>query len=414
MKKKKLWILVIGIAVVASLALMVFSDRGTEAAVTDVKRGDIKKYVEEIGTVKCKELKTVSIEGSGLIQSIAAEAGQPVKKGELLLTMEKKQLEIQLKNVEQQIKEIEASFQGSEVKNYASNMEKARIAAEQAKEAYRQASEDFNNVRVLAEAGAASSDELKKMEKALSSAQAMMDTSNIDLQQIQDNTPESIKAVYRAKLEQVFLSRESILHSLEKQEVRSPMDGVVLERKAEVNTLGVPGTIAFIIGNVEEVELEANILADDVTNIRPGNRVEITERSEEKQVIGGKVIKIAPSAVAVTSSLGVNQKKVSVTIEPEGHIELLRHGYEVDLKVVTESKSDVLLVPLSAVFDYKDKDCIFVIVGGKAVLRAIHTGIQDESYIEIVGGLKEGELVLSEPDISIKEGMRIKLPKPVE
>jgi HlyD family secretion protein len=413
MKKKKLWVLVIGIVLICSL-LLFFTNQGAEMNVISAKRGDIKKYVEDIGTVKCKEQRTVSIEGSGLIQEVLIQEGQQVKKGDILLAMERKQLDIQLKNVEQKIKEVEASLRGSDIKNYASSVERARIGVEQAKDAYELALDDFNNTKVLVEAGAVSSDELKQRDNALKNAQALVNTTQIDLQQIETNTPENVKAVYKAQLEQIVLSRESISNSMEKQLVRSPLDGIVLERNVEANTLGMPGTVAFLIGNIENVEIKAFILADDVSNIKLGDEVEITERSEKKQVINGKVIKIAPSAVAVTSSLGVNQKKVSITIEPTGRTALLKPGYEVDVRVITERKNNVVLVPLSAVFEYKGKECVFAIVDGKAVLKSIQKGIQDESYVEIVEGLKEGEIVLSEPDINVKEGMRIKPDKSVE
>lgn len=414
MKKKRIWVLGIGIVLITSLVFMVFSNQGTEVDVTGVKSGDIKKYVEDIGTVKCKELKSVSIEGSGLIQNIPVEVGQQVKKGELLLSMEKKELDIQLRNVEEKIKEIEASLEGSEIKNYATMVEKAGIAVRQAEDAYELALDVYNDSRILAEAGVVSSEELKRREAALKSAQALMDTAKIDMQQIEANTPDSVKAVYKAQMEQVILNRESILHSLEKQEVKAPIDGVVLERNVEVNMVGVPGTVAFMIGNTSNMEIEVYILADDAADIRLGNEVEIIGRSEKKQVFEGKVVKIAPSAVEVTSSLGVNQKKVKVTVEPMRPLEQLKHGYEADTRIITERKNSVSIVPLSAVFDYKDNSCVFVVIDGKAVLRPVKKGIEDEESVEIVDGLKEGELVLSEPDINIKEGMKIKLKKPIE
>jgi len=46
------------------------------------------------------------------------------------------------------------------------------------------------------------------------------------------------------------------------------------------------------------------------------------------------------------------------------------------------------------------------------VLRAVRKGIEDEESVEIIDGLKKGELVLSEPDINVKEGMKVKLSKP--
>ena len=260
----------------------------------------------------------------------------------------------------------------------------------------------------LAEAGGASDTELKLKQEALEGAEALMRTAELDLKQVEASTPDSVEAVYKAQLEQAVLSRESILYSLEKQQVVSPIDGVVLERYAEVNSIGIPGVVAFVIGNVDNLEIGADILADDVTDIQLGNEVEITERSGQKQIIAGKVIKIAPGAVAVTSSLGVNQKRVPVTIEPSTRSELLRPGYEADVRVITEKRDNALLVPVSAVFDYNGKDCVFTVSDGKAVIRAIQKGIQDDEHVEVLDGLKEGEPVLTAPDINIREGMRVK------
>lgn len=408
MKNKKIWFLGIGIVLALSMALMYFSNHGAEAAVAIVKKGDIKKYTEDIGTVKCKILENVSIEGSGLIQDIPAEVGQQVKKGDLLLSMEKTEFEIQLKNLDEKIKEIEANFQGSEVKNYASSVEKARIAVSAAEDAYVLALDDYSRTKTLAEAGAVSSEELKQKEAALKNAQTARDSSRIDLQQIESNTSESIKAVYNAQLKQVLLSKESISNSLKKQEVRSPIDGVVLERNVEANTVGIPGTVAFVIGNIDTMEIETYILADDAVNIILEDDVEIVERSEKKQVVGGRVTKIAPSAVEMTSSLGVNQKRVKVTIEPLNLLPEIKPGYEVDVKIITERKNGAVIVPLSAVFDYEDGDYVFTVNDGKTALKNVKTGIQDQESAEIIDGLREGEIVLSEPDISIKEGMRIK------
>ncbi|TAH56128.1 MAG: biotin/lipoyl-binding protein, partial [Methanosarcina mazei] len=230
MKKKKLWVSVIAVLSVSSLAFMVFSNRGEALEVTVVKKGDIKEYVEDIGTVRCKEQRAVSIEGSGLIQKVNAETGQKVKKGELLLSMDKELLRIQLRDAEEKIKEIEASIPEREIKNYINAVDKAGIAVNRAKDDYKLALDDFNNAKVLSEAGAVSMGELKQKEAALKAAQALLNTAEIDLRQIEANTPDSVKAAYEARLKQAVLNRESILHSLEKQDLSAPIDGVVLER----------------------------------------------------------------------------------------------------------------------------------------------------------------------------------------
>lgn len=408
MKKKKIWLLIIAVLIVASGLFAVLGNQGEALEVVTVEKGTIKEYVEDIGTVKCKEQISVSIEGSGLIQALPVETGQQVKKGDLLLSMDKQQLELQLKDVGEKIKEVEASLQGSDIKNYASNLEKAEIALNRAKDEYELALRDYDNTKRLAAAGAIGSEELRQKETALRGMESLANTARIDLQQLEMNTPDSVKAMYKAKLGQLIIAREGIMQDLRKQEVVSPIDGVVLERSVEVNTVGVPGTIAFVIGNLDNVKIEAGILADDVAEIKLGDEVEIIGRSEKKQILKGSVVKIAPSAVAVTSSLGVNQKKVLITVETDEKSELLKPGYETDVRIITEKKDGVLLVPLGAVFEYEGKDQVFIVADGRAVLKPVQKGIKDEDNVEIVEGLQEGELVLREPDINVEEGMRIR------
>ncbi len=344
--------------------------KGTEAETAAVVKGNIQQYVEEVGEVKCKDATTVYLEGNGLIRSIAVEENQQVKTGDLLMSMDKEQLDIALQNAEEMLRGAGAQFAAGD-------------------ETYRTALKDFNNTRFLAEEGAASQWELTQKEAALKSAEA-------------------VRSAYKAELEQAQLNVENCSLSLGKQQVFSPIDGTVLEKNVKINELGAPGTAAFVIGNGNEIEIESKILADDVTDIKIGDKAEIITRTDQKLVVRGVVIKIAPTATDEISSLGVKQKKVAVTVKPVEASVSLKLGSEVDVKVITETKKDVIVVPAGAVFDYQGDSCVFTVEGGKAVLRKVEQGIRNESFAEIAEGLKAGETVLSAPDNSIEEGMRIK------
>lgn len=368
LNKKLLW--VIGILLVLAAGLgWTLSKQGTSAETTLAQRGDIQKYVEETGEVKCSASTTVYLEGSGLIKRIVVEAGQQVQKGDLLLSMDQEQLEISLKNA-------------AELRNQA----KAQYAA--GEEAYNMALKDYDTTKSLVEAGAASAWELTQKEAALKSAEAAQSGN-------------------QAALEQAELSVANSSLALSKQQVLAPLSGTVLQKKVEVNAFGAPGTAAFVIGDTENLEVQAKILAEDAAGIQVGNKVDITVRTKEKQALEGTVVKVAPTAEDEVSSLGVKQKKVMVTIQPLEAKFFLLPGSEVDVRVITETKSGVVIVPAGAVFDYQGQSCVFTVEEGKAVLRTVQRGIQNESFSEITDGLQEGETVLSAPDNSIEEGTRI-------
>lgn len=80
-----------------------------------------------------------------------------------------------------------------------------------------------------------------------------------------------------------------------------------------------------------------------------------------------------------------------------------------DTRITTQEKDDVLTVSPVTVFDYEDENCVFAIQDGKAVIRIVEKRIQDQESVETLEGLKGGETVLSESDVNIKKGMKVKL-----
>lgn len=366
--KKLLWAIGILLVLAAGLGWNL-SKQGVPAETAPAERGDIQKYVEETGEVRCSNSTTVYLEGSGLITNIAVEAGRQVKKGDLLLSMDQEQPAISLRNAVALLNQAKAQYAVGE-------------------EAYNTALKDYENTKSLAGAGAASEWELLQKEAALKSAEA-------------------VQAGNQAALEQAEVSVENCSLALSKQRVLAPQEGTVLEKKVEVNAFGAPGTEAFVIGDTENLEIEAKILAEDAAGIQAGNKVGVTDRTEKKQELAGTVVKVAPAAEDEVSSLGVKQKKVTVTVKPLKSAVSLLPGSEVDVRVITETKSGVIIVPAGAVFDYQGRSCVFTVEEGKAVLRTVQRGIQNESFSEITEGLQEGETVLSAPDNSIEEGTRI-------
>ena len=65
-------------------------------------------------------------------------------------------------------------------------------------------------------------------------------------------------------------------------------------------------------------------------------------------------------------------------------------------------------MPYKAVFDINGKDSVFVVKSNKAEVRTVKRGIENNDAIEIIDGLKEGDVVVVDPDSSLKPGARVK------
>ena len=408
-KKKKYWAITIIILGIVSGLIYVKMQDGQAVETTVAEKGEIKQYIEDIAVVKSNKRQTVYIEGAGKINNIKVNVGDYVKKGDVLLTMDKQDLELKLKDASAKIEAAKAQLASTDSSNYVKKIEIAQAAVDSSKVNYESISRDLNNAKTLFESGAISQQELNKAEDAYKTAEVTLKSASLQVEDAKDGAPDYLKDGYMAVIEQAVILRDSVMREIEKQQVLASIDGIILEKLVDENSIGVTGTAAFLIGDIKSLELEGNILSDDIYKVQIGNEVEVSGKAMGDSTLKGKVVKVAPEAKNITSSLGVNQKRVSVTIEIDDDVNLLKPGYDLDIKIITEMKSDTLVVPDSSVFDYKGNSCVFVVDSGKAVIRQIKKGIESEKTIEVVGGLNEGDRIILKPDNNITEGMKIKL-----
>jgi HlyD family secretion protein len=308
----------------------------------------IEQYVDDTGTVKAKQSQTVYLERGGRITWLKVAENDRVRQGDLLLKI-------------------------SPV-----NLELANVALEQARINYEAARKDWERAQSLFHEGVISKTEYEKADTAFGIAAATLQSVQLELEQQQENLL-----------------------------VRAPIAGVVLKKEVELNQVVSPGAEAFVIGASHQLEVEADILADDVVKVRPGNMVEISGQATGGAVLQGVVAKVAPMARNIVSSLGVNQKRATVTIDFTGDTGLLKPGYDVDVRIITQIKPEAITVPLSAIFDIQGKNHCFVIDNGRTRLREVQIGIENDEQVEVIAGLEVGERVLVKPDNNMKEGIKV-------
>jgi HlyD family secretion protein len=129
-------------------------------------------------------------------------------------------------------------------------------------------------------------------------------------------------------------------------------------------------------------------------------------------VLEANVERVEPLGFTRVSSLGVEEKRVSVVadlVSPKPAWESLGAGYRVLAQFIVWESDDVLQVPTSALFRKTDSDgwAVFVIEEGQAVRRDVSIGQQSGLSAEVVSGLAEGDVVIVHPASTLEEGMSV-------
>ncbi|MBZ5695525.1 MAG: efflux RND transporter periplasmic adaptor subunit [Acidobacteriia bacterium] len=190
-------------------------------------------------------------------------------------------------------------------------------------------------------------------------------------------------------------------------ELRSPIAGRVL-RVVEKSERVVPmGTPILIIGEPGQIEIVADVLSTDAVKIQPGATV-LLDGWGGDHPLRARVRLVEPYGFTKVSALGVEEQRVNVISDFVDSPGPLGDGYRVEAHIVIWTSQNVLKAPLSAVFRRGQGWSTFVITAGRARTRNVEIGHRNESEVEILSGVAEGQQVILHPSNQLAEGTRVR------
>jgi HlyD family secretion protein len=191
--------------------------------------------------------------------------------------------------------------------------------------------------------------------------------------------------------------------------LRSPIDGVVLERHRESETVVMQGEPLVTVADTSALEVVADYLSSDAVRIQPGMRAFIDQWGGA-QPLGAVVRRVEPAGFLKVSALGVEEQRVWVVLdleEPASAGQALGDGYRVEVRVVTWEGGDAVRVPVSSLFRRGSGWAVFVEEGGLARERQVQIGHRNGSFAEVLSGVPVGAKVIIYPPDSVSDGSHI-------
>lgn len=414
MKKflKKPWF-VLGFAVIIVISsygayYMTTSKAGEPVKSYTVDQGPVIDYIEETGEVVSKSTQTLSSDATGKIQTLNHEVGDSVKAGDVVLVIEDSALPFQLAGLEARKAGLVAYV--NELKKPADTNLRQKLAAatESSRLSLDQLKTQLETQKQLLASGSVSEQVVKDLTQAVDIAtanyQALLSDSKLALKGTSKNTLDQAKSEIAAVDSQI----QALQLTQNKATLKATISGTVVESYVKLGDYISTGTPVVLIEQLDQLYIEADLLAEDIMSLKIGNRVIISSDSGfEAQ---GTIRKIFPKAHTKISDLGVEQKRVTVEIDFEQNSQAtnqqdVKLGYEYDLKVVLFETTG-LRIPDSALFKINDKDSVFVIKDEKAVLTTVEVLTTGVDFIEI-SGLQPGDKVIQSPSSKLEDGMKV-------
>lgn len=196
-----------------------------------------------------------------------------------------------------------------------------------------------------------------------------------------------------ARVDQVKAMVKSIKVQISKTYLRSPIAGKVAKKNFDVGEVVSANSPAFLVLSEGNLEVEANITEADISKIKIGDSTKMTLDAYGDQVVFlAKVSKIDPAETIIE---GIATYKTTFEISEQD--ERLKPGMTANLDILIATKNSVLAIPQRNITSKNGLRFVRVYLsGGQEEERQIEVGLRgSDGFIEIISGLREGELVLA-------------------
>jgi Cu(I)/Ag(I) efflux system membrane fusion protein len=182
----------------------------------------------------------------------------------------------------------------------------------------------------------------------------------------------------------------------------SPVSGVVLEKKAVQGMRFMPGEMLYQIADLSTVWVIADVPEQDIGGIRIGDRAQVTVDAWPDKPFEGKVSFVYPTLNGATRTVQVRMEVAN----PKG---LLKPAMYASAQIGMGNSSKVLTVPTSAVIDSGTRQVVLVrLAEGRFEPRAVTLGSRNDNYVEVLGGIKEGEQIVTSANFLLDSESNLK------
>jgi HlyD family secretion protein len=310
---------------------------GTAYRTARIERGSLTAAVSSSGTVNPVSQVSVGSQVSGQIKEMLADFNTEVKRNQLIARIDPQTFEYKVRQSNADLEAARAAVLNAQanVSAVMAGVSKARLDADNAQRDL-QRKQDLLARQFISQA---------EFEAARNTAGTLGEALKVTLAQLEVARAQVTSAQAVVKQREAALAQAQV--DLERTEIRSPVDGVVIKRSVDVGQTVAASLQApelFIIArNLSDMQVEAAIDEADISRVRPEQRVTFSIDAFPGRNFEGRVRQVRKAAISssnvVTYTVVIGFANPNATLLP---------GMTANVRIVTETRDDVLKVPNAA------------------------------------------------------------------
>src|ERR1017187_4020233 len=330
---------------------------------------------EATGTVRARTSAVISAKLMGYVREVKVQTGDRVREGQLLVTLDTRDLDISSRRAEAAREEVRTAVPeaDSAVEGAKANLDLAKVT--------------FGRMQDLFQKTSISNQEFDEASAKLKAAQAAYQMAAARRLQLNSKLAEVDQEVHSTEVTRSYA------------DVLAPFAGVVISKSVDPGSLALPGAPLFTIEREGAYRLEALVEESRLAAIRVGQPVSVTLDSTDRNV-DARVSEIVPAVDAASRAYTV---KIDLPTVPA-----IRSGVFGRASFQVGSRA-LLAIPDGAVTERGQLQSALVADSGVARIRLITTGQKMKDRIEVLSGLTAGEKVIFPAPAGLADGAKVEV-----
>jgi RND family efflux transporter MFP subunit len=336
----------------------------------------LARSVTVSGTLAAEEQVTLSFKVTGRVEQLRVDLGSTVRKGDVIASLTPTDFELRLRQSEAALQQARARL-GLDPTGDSDAVDADQTSVvRQARAAMNESRRQRERIATFVERGISAKADLEAADAALEIAEGRHQDA---LEEVRNR-----QAVLAQRRSEVALARQQ----LDDTTLRAPIDGVVRERQVFAGEYRAAGTPIVTVVRQHPLRLQLAVPERAATALRVGQSVRVMVEGDPT-VHEGRVTRVSPSIEEGTRTLPVEAEIPNL----DGK---LRPGTFAKADIVT-SQDPSLVVPQSALVVFAGVEKVLVVKDGKAIEQRVRTGLRFGERVELVDGVKAGDLVILSP-----------------
>ena len=341
------------------------------------------------------------------VRKFFVNRGQKVHQGQLLAELENRDLAAAAADNQGAYEQAQAQYETSVGATLPEEIQKSELEVQTAQQELDAQQKLYDSRQDLFKQGALPRKDLDAAAVSLAQARTQYNVAKKHLDSLNAIGKQDALRSASGQLQSAKGKLQGAEAQLSYSQIRSPIDGVITDRPLYPGEMASTSNPLLTVMDISRIIAKAHIPQSDAMLLHKGDKATIQLSGQEDAA------KIPGNVTLISPALDPGSTTVEIWVQAANPQQALRPGMTARVSITSQTVRDALVVPASALLNANGEEAQLMVVDAQnqAHSRDVKTGIQTPQQVQIVSGLKPGEIVVSEGGYGLPDKTKVKIEK---